>query len=96
MKNLELSPLARADLDDIWSYIAQDSPEAADALLDAILDSMELLRDMPLIGRERPEFGPGRRSLAVEGYVLFYRPLQDRVRINRVLHGKRNITIDLL
>jgi toxin ParE1/3/4 len=95
MKKLELSPLARADLRDIWNYVAEDNLGAADTLLDAILGSAALLLDQPLMGRERPEFGPGRRSLAVEGYVLFYRPLKDRIRISRVLHGRRNITADL-
>ena len=31
-------PLAETDLDDLWWYIAQDNPDAADRFLDKIED----------------------------------------------------------
>jgi toxin ParE1/3/4 len=33
-------PAAATDLDDIWWYIAQDSPEAADKFLDRIQEKL--------------------------------------------------------
>jgi plasmid stabilization system protein ParE len=39
-----LSALAEQDLDEIWSYVAEDaSSTAADRLIDAIIDRFELL-----------------------------------------------------
>ena len=39
-----LSALAEQDLDEIWSYVAEDaSSETADRLIDAIVERFELL-----------------------------------------------------
>jgi toxin ParE1/3/4 len=58
-----LSTLAEQDLEEIWSYVADDaSVTRADRLIDAILDRFELLAEQPGMGRNRPEFG-GRHSL---------------------------------
>jgi len=85
-----LSALAEQDLEEIWSYVAEDaSPAAADRLIDAIIDRFELLAEQPRMGRLRPEFGEGVRSFAVEGYVIYYRHEGD-VLIARILHGRRD------
>ena len=85
-----LSDLAEQDLDEIWSYVAEDaSPTTADQLIDAIFDRFELLVEQPRMGRNRPEFGEGVRSFVVESFVIYYR--HDReVLIARVLHGRRD------
>lgn len=85
-----LSALAEKDLDDIWSYVAEDaSLETADRLIDAIFDRFELLVEQPRMGRNRPEFGEGVRSFVVESYVIYYRHDQDLL-IARVLLGRRD------
>jgi toxin ParE1/3/4 len=85
-----LSSSAERDLDEIWSYVAEEaSPTAADRLIDAIIDRFDLLAERPGIGRARPELGPGVRSFAVENYVIYYRQEGD-VLIARVLHGRRD------
>ncbi len=69
-----LSALAERDLDDIWTYVAEDaSPTTADRLIDAIIDRFELLAEQPRMGRLRPEFGAGVRSFTVENHVIYYR-----------------------
>jgi toxin ParE1/3/4 len=85
-----LSALAEEDLDEIWSYVAEDtSPTTADRLIDAIFNRFELLVEQSRMGRERPEFGEGVRSVVVETYVIYYRHDED-VLIARVLHGRRD------
>jgi toxin ParE1/3/4 len=85
-----LSALAERDLEEIWSYVAEDaSPATADRLIDAIIDRFELLAEQPRMGRLRPEFGPGVRSFAVENHVIYYR-YDGEVLIARVLHGRRD------
>lgn len=85
-----LSTLAEQDLDEIWSYVAEDaSPATADRLIDAIIDRFELLAEQPRMGRLRPEFGEGVRSFTVENYVIYYRHERDVV-VARVLHGRRD------
>jgi len=85
-----LSTLAEQDLDEIWSFVAEDaSPATADRLIDAIIDRFELLAEQPRMGRLRPEFGEGVRSFTVENYVIYYRHERDGV-VARVLHGRRD------
>lgn len=87
-----LSALAEQDLEEIWSYVAEDaSPATADRLIDAIIDRFELLAEQPRMGRLRPEFGEGVRSFTVENYVVYYRHEGD-VLVARVLHGRRDQT----
>ena len=85
------SPRARDDLLDIWLYIAERDPSAADRVLSEIEKVCGLLATHPLIGRERPEILPGIRSLAVMSWIVFYQASDDSVEIARVLHGARDI-----
>jgi toxin ParE1/3/4 len=85
-----LSALAERDLDEVWSYVAEEaSPTTADRLIDDIIDRFDLLAEQPRMGRARPEFGPGVRSFAVENYVIYYRQEGD-ILIARILHGRRD------
>ena len=85
-----LSSLAEQDLEEIWSYVAEDaSPATADRLIDTIFDQFDLLVEHPRMGRHRPEFGEGVRSLVVEQYVIYYRHDAD-ILIARVFHGRRD------
>jgi toxin ParE1/3/4 len=85
-----LSALAEQDLEEIWSYVAEDaSPTAADRLIDCIIDRFDLLSERPGMGRARPEFGPSVRSFVVENYIIYYREEGD-VLIARILHGRRD------
>jgi toxin ParE1/3/4 len=89
-----LSPLAEQDLDEIWSYVAEDAtPTTADRLIDDIIHRFDLLGEQPGMGRARPEFGIGVRSFAVENYVIYYRQGGVGVLIARVLHGRRDQTV---
>ena len=85
-----LSSRAEQDLDEVWLYVAEDaSPTTADRLIDDIVNRFDLLVEQPRIGRLRPEFGPGVRSISVENHVIYYRHDVD-VLIARVLHGRRD------
>ena len=84
-------PQAEADLIEIWTFIAQDSPTRADMLLDEIDEKLQTLAQSPFIGRARDELGPPIRSFPIGNYVLFYHPIEDGIEIIRVLHGARDI-----
>ena len=85
-----LSSLAEDDLREIWLYVADDTSEsAADRLIDAIVERFELLAEQPRMGRCRPEFGEGVRSVSVENHVIYYRDESEPL-IARVLHGRRD------
>ncbi len=89
-----LAPRAAADLDDIWHYVATEtsSLETADRLIDTMTDRFLALASFPYLGRSREgDFGPGYRSLAVGEYVIVYCVENERVRILRVVHGRRDL-----
>ena len=84
------SPRVRLDLIDIWTYIAQDNPDAADGLLDRLEEVMGRLSERPIMGRKRPELGEALRSFPVGNYVIFYLPNDEGVEIIRVLNRYRD------
>ncbi len=85
------APSADIDLLEIWSYISQDSFDAADQFLDQLEQQFDLLASSPLIGKKRDELIPGLRSLTYKNYLIFYRTRNGNVEIIRVLHGARDI-----
>jgi toxin ParE1/3/4 len=86
-----LSELAEADLTDIWVFVAQDNPEAADRLIDQIYEKCQFLAGSPNAGRQRAELGLSIRSFAVGNYLIFYREGATGIEVARVLHGRRDI-----
>jgi len=90
-----LTPQAERDLEDIWLYIAQDNPRAADKLLDRIETQCQLLASHPQLGRARDDIAQGLRHHPLSNYLILYRTVPRGVEIVRVAHGARNI-LDLL
>jgi toxin ParE1/3/4 len=91
MKKYRVSNTARLDLDEIWFYIAQDNPDAADKFMRALLSRFPLLASMPEMGRQREELAARLRSFPIGNYLIFYRPMENGVEIARVLHGARDL-----
>jgi toxin ParE1/3/4 len=84
-------PRADADLLEIWLYAAQDSPRAADRLLDRIAAQCRLLADNPRLGRARPEIAPDARAWVVGQYLVLDRAQDDGIDVVRVVHGARRV-----
>ena len=91
MPRVTRSAAARADLADIWDYVAQNSPQRATAFLRELEGLFQTLADQPLMGRARPELGEDIRSFPVARYVVYYQPWPDGVDIVRVLHAARDV-----
>jgi toxin ParE1/3/4 len=92
MPRIIRSPEARADVDDIAWYIAQDNLDAALRFLDTIDDKLKLLASFPGAGTAREELAAGLRSLPVGNYLIFYKPsAKGGIEVVRVLHGARNL-----
>ncbi|HSI34229.1 MAG: type II toxin-antitoxin system RelE/ParE family toxin [Phycisphaerae bacterium] len=92
MGHYEVSPNARLDLGDIYSYIERvNSTAVAERMIRRIAKAFLLLADYPGGGRDRPDLGPGYRSLPERPYVIVYKPVDGGVRILRVVHGSRDL-----
>jgi plasmid stabilization system protein ParE len=86
---------AKADIFDVWSYIAADSVEAADRVEQAIYDSCEFVAEAPMRGHTRRDLT--NRSLRFwtltryPNYTIVYRPDTAPLQVVAILHGKRNL-----
>jgi toxin ParE1/3/4 len=89
---LFLSPAAQADLMDIAVFIAQDNPTRALSFVDELEDKCQMLTTAPGIGSARPELGDGICMLPHGRYLLLYRQAGGTLRVERILHGKRDVS----
>lgn len=95
MSSYQFTPQAARDLFDIWNFIAQDNPEAADRVETAVFRACDLLADSPLAGRVRKDV----TLLALRfwvvhpysNYLVVYDPESKPLRVIRILHGARDL-----
>lgn len=97
MLRVRYTHTARADLTKIADYIEQQSgPAVAKGVIKRIRGKVRSLARDGLRYRLRPELGEGRRALLISPYIAFYRVDGNTVHVQRILHGARNITKELL
>src|SRR6266446_6711349 len=93
MKGYELSPEATDDLQEIWVYIANANPAAADKLEEDIYAACELLAKNPRLGHRRSGLdGRTRPVLAGAGAIhgdlpARYRAAEDRPHSSGLPHS---------
>ena len=83
---------AQNDLIAIRDYVRRDRPNAADRLIEKLLDtieSLEQLADRGVVPRDERLRSLGYRVLIEGDYLVFYKTLPTQVRIYRVVHGRR-------
>jgi toxin ParE1/3/4 len=88
---LRLSPLVPGDLEEIAEYIAIDSPRHALRVLRLLRAKMKEIAKQPEVYRLRPELGADARLVAVGNYVILFRIRRNTVRVERVVHGGRDL-----
>ena len=84
---------ALADFESVVRYVAARNPSAAEGLLVAILEHVELLARFPLIGPVYERDRTGRaREIVCGSYRIFYRVDESaqRVEILTIWHGSRS------
>ena len=57
----------------------------------AIAQKCQDCAEFPGMGCRRDELSPGLRSVVMGSYLIFYRPLEDGIRLMRVAHGSRDL-----
>lgn len=92
MSHFVLTAQSRLDLLNIWNYIAEDSIDAADRLLQSFYDAFTGLADMPGKGHVREELvDPRHRVWSVHSYLVIYRAETKPLQIVSVVHGARDL-----
>lgn len=95
MYQVNVSGLARRDLQNIIEYIREDleNPPAAERIAEVILGGMEALKQFPEQGRSLGKIIQSAemyRYLVCEKYLIFYRFEKGAVYIDRILHGRQD------
>jgi plasmid stabilization system protein ParE len=91
MLRLHYSQRSRADLDEIWDYVAHGSPRNAEAVLDRIHMKIDLLRLHPRAGHRRDDVRPGVRCAKSDGYLIFHRVTDGTLHVDRIVHHSRHL-----
>jgi plasmid stabilization system protein ParE len=95
MSKYQFTPQAVSDLLEIWTFIAQDNPEAADRVEEAVFKACDLLADSPLAGSVRKDMTPLPLRFWVvhpySKYLIVYDPEKKPLQVIRILHGARNL-----
>ena len=93
MRAYSLTLLAKADLFDVWSYIAADSVEAAERVEQAIYDACAFVAEAPMRGHTRRDLTsrPVRFWTLVRypNYTIAYRPTRRHFRSSPSCTGKK-------
>jgi len=88
---LMISPLAEQDIEAIGDYIALDSPQRAARFVRTLYQQCQQIIASPQAWRLRAELGEGIRCCVYQRYLIIYSADEETVRIERVLHGARDI-----
>ena len=92
MSSVVFTRSAQTDLLEAWMFIAEDSFEAADHVLDTIEKEAQTLALQPLMGRARSDLSVGIRSWPTStSYNLYYLPTDSGITVIRILHHARDI-----
>ena len=89
--NVEIIQAAERDVEEIWTYIADDSPENATAFivrLEEQIDTLEQLPERCPLIPENQQLGTAYRHLLYGDYRTIFR-IAVTVYILRIIHGSR-------
>jgi toxin ParE1/3/4 len=89
----------QADLDllEQAAFIAQDDPDAARRLFDAVASTLSMLEGRPRLGRRVPFPSRHLRGLRMRGVtefpnqIVFYLATKDGIEVVRILHAARDL-----
>jgi toxin ParE1/3/4 len=88
----ELSDQADQDIEEIFDYTEINFGfDQAVEYLSKLEGVLHQLVENPEIGRTRNEIKVGLRSFPKSSHVIFYRILNNRIRIVRILHGSKDL-----
>src|SRR3712207_5076331 len=91
MSGFGFHPEALNDLNDVWDFIAADSVDAADRIVEEIFDRIRGLVPFPWQGHRRPDLtSRPLRFVRVRDYLIAYAPEENPLLVIAIIHGHRN------
>lgn len=91
MTGYAFHPEAQTDLDEIWNYIADDAPNAADRVIADILSAVRALVPLPYQAHRRTDLtSRPLRFWLVRDYLIAYAPEEKPLWVIAVIHARRS------
>ncbi len=90
MTRIVRRPKAEQDLDDIFNWIADQSPANADRYIARIISTIRHVAEMPQMGTLRLPSHLNIRSFPVGNHLVFYQLIDAGIEVIRVIHGARD------
>lgn len=90
MSRYVINILASRDLNEIADYFAENSLKAGDRFFRTFNRKCQQLVAFPNSGKSYAKIRPDLPGLSLEGYVIFYKILDDGIEILRVVSGRRD------
>jgi len=93
MPKLTRTRQAETDLLEIWEFITQHNPQAADEIIRTLDARSQELLVHPRLGVSRKDVAPNMRQLVMHNYLILYRIINkdNDIEIVRFLHGARDL-----
>jgi toxin ParE1/3/4 len=91
MKRYLINVLASQDLNSIADHFTTNNIEAGERFFQDFSRRCQQLVNFPNLGKSYGEIRPDLRGLPLDGYIIFYRILDDGIEILRVVSGRRDL-----
>ena len=91
MKRHIISQPAIKDLEDIIDYFSSRNVDAGERFINDFEKKCKNLANFPSMGRSYFDIKPFLRGLPLDGYIIFYRIIDDGIEIIRVISGYRDL-----
>lgn len=91
MSRYLISPSASRDLNAIADYFLARNVDAGERLFQEFTKKCQYIAQFPNLGRSYSYLRRSLRGLPLDGYIIFYRLVEDGVEIVRVVSGRQNL-----
>jgi toxin ParE1/3/4 len=92
MKKYRLRRQANRDLVEVCKYIARDNPSAAKRFAERLHERLMLLVRFPESGEQLTDSrGRQYRRISYGNYVVYFRPVDGKIEICRIVHGAQQL-----
>jgi len=87
------SDLAVEDIEQICDFIAETNIRFSSQLFDTIRQKCKLVANFPNIGKNYDWIDSNLCGFIIHDYIVFYYPVENGIKIARIIHGKRDLKL---
>lgn len=92
ISQFQLSNLAKKDLDDIWTYTAENwSIAQANKYYETLIEECQYISENNEIGKSIKHIKPLHRIRQVRSHIIVYKIAENQIWVDRILHKRMDI-----